>query len=52
MILLAKTTEGTYGDLVERVEEAHPYDVPCVERFEEANVLPAFGEWRDDTVDE
>lgn len=52
MILLAKTTEGAYGDLVERVGEAHPYDVPCVERSEEADVLPAFGEWRGDPVDE
>jgi len=52
VVLLAKTTEGAYGDLVERVEEAHPYDVPCVERFEETDVLPAFGEWRDDAVGE
>jgi periplasmic divalent cation tolerance protein len=52
VILLAKTTEGAYGDLIERVEEAHPYDVPCVERFEETDVLPAFGEWRDDAVGE
>ncbi|NHN49014.1 divalent-cation tolerance protein CutA [Halostella sp. JP-L12] len=52
VILLAKTTDEAYGDLIERVEEAHPYDVPCVERFEEADVLTAFGEWRDDAVGE
>ncbi|WP_276260972.1 divalent-cation tolerance protein CutA [Haloglomus litoreum] len=46
VILLAKTTGERYDALVARVEELHPYDVPCVERFDEADVLPAFGEWR------
>jgi periplasmic divalent cation tolerance protein len=34
-ILLAKTTDETYPALVERVEALHPYEVPCIERFEE-----------------
>jgi periplasmic divalent cation tolerance protein len=46
-VLLAKTTDDTVGALAERVEDAHPHDVPCIERFDESWVLPAFGEWRD-----
>lgn len=46
VLLLAKTTEGRYADLAARVEELHPYEVPCVERFEEADVLAAFADWR------
>ncbi|WP_439026392.1 divalent-cation tolerance protein CutA [Haloarchaeobius sp. DT45] len=51
-ILLAKTTDEGYDALVERVEELHPYDVPCVERFDEAEVLPSFGAWREEAVDD
>jgi len=47
-VLLAKTTEGAYDALVARVEELHPHDVPCIERFDEAAVLDAFAEWRSD----
>ena len=50
VVLLAKTTDDVYDRLVARVEEVHPYDVPCVERFEEADLLDAFGEWRDEEV--
>jgi periplasmic divalent cation tolerance protein len=52
VILLAKTTAERYDDLVEYVTEHHPYDVPCVERFEEAAILDAFGEWRAESVDD
>lgn len=50
-ILLAKTTEARFEDLVDRVEAEHPYDVPCIERFDEAQLLPRFARWRDDAVD-
>ncbi len=50
-ILLAKTTDEAYPELVERVTEIHPYEVPCIERFDESDELPAFAEWRDDAVD-
>jgi len=50
VILLAKTTEEQYPDLCERVREIHPYDVPCVERFDEADELDAFGAWRAESV--
>lgn len=49
-VLLAKTTDDAYDRLVERVVEVHPYDVPCVERFDEADELEAFADWRDDAV--
>lgn len=44
-ILLAKTTDGSYEGMKERVVELHPHDVPCIERFDEADVLPAYAEW-------
>jgi periplasmic divalent cation tolerance protein len=50
VILLAKTTADRYDDVVDRVRELHPYDVPCVERFDESDVLPAYADWRDEVV--
>lgn len=50
-ILLAKTTAERYPDLRDRVVDLHPHDVPCVERFDEADVLDAFGQWRAESVD-
>lgn len=50
-VLLAKTTPEAYDLLVEQVVEAHPYDVPCVERFDEADELEAFADWRDGAVE-
>ena len=50
-ILLAKTTDRACEALMSRVEEVHPYDVPCVERFEEARVAGPFAEWRGDVVE-
>ena len=50
-VLLAKTTDDAYDELVDRVRELHPYDVPCIERFDEADVLESFADWRADSVD-
>lgn len=50
-ILLAKTTDDRYDDLAARVVELHPYDVPCVERFEDAPI-ESFADWRADSVSE
>lgn len=50
VILLAKTTDDATEQLVDRVEQLHPYDVPCIEVFEEETVLPSFAEWRADNV--
>lgn len=50
VILLAKTTDDAYQELADRVETIHPYEVPCIERFDEETVLEAFDRWRDDVV--
>jgi periplasmic divalent cation tolerance protein len=52
VILLAKTTAERYDALIDRVEDLHPYDVPCIERFEEDDVLTAFDDWRTEAVTE
>lgn len=50
MVLLAKTTDERYPELKERVVDLHPYDVPCIERFDEADVFEPFETWRDEAV--
>ncbi|MFC4544670.1 divalent-cation tolerance protein CutA [Halosolutus amylolyticus] len=49
-VLLAKTTDEAYDALVDRVREIHPYDVPCIERFDESHVLESFAGWRAENV--
>lgn len=49
-ILLAKTTDDGFGALGSFVESEHPYDVPCIERFDEDDVLPAYEEWVESSV--
>ena len=50
VILLAKTTSTRYRALVDRLRELHPHDVPCVERFDEDDVLEPFADWREDVT--
>jgi len=50
VVLLAKTTDERYPDLRERVLDVHPHDVPCIERFDETDVLDAFDEWCTESV--
>jgi periplasmic divalent cation tolerance protein len=50
-ILLAKTTDAAYPTLRDRVTELHPYDVPCIERFDEAEITDPFSEWLAGAVD-
>jgi len=52
VILLAKTTADRYDALVDRVEVLHPYDVPCIERFDEDDMLDTFAAWRAESVAE
>jgi periplasmic divalent cation tolerance protein len=52
VVLLAKTTDEAYDRLEARVEELHPFDVPCIERFEESDMLDSFADWRDEEVAE
>jgi len=49
-ILLIKTTDEGYDRLESRIEALHPYDVPCIERFDETELLACFGEWLADSV--
>ncbi len=49
-ILFVKTTAERFDDLEARILELHPYDVPCVERFDEASVHDPFDEWIADSV--
>lgn len=51
-ILLIKTTADRYPELVDRLSDLHPHDVPCIERFDEADVHPPFAAWRADAVGE
>jgi periplasmic divalent cation tolerance protein len=50
VLLLAKTTDDRYPDLVEHVRETHPYDVPCIERFDAADVDHPFADWIAESV--
>ena len=44
-ILLAKTSEDCVEAAVQRLEEIHPYEVPCIEVFEEADAIEPFMQW-------
>jgi periplasmic divalent cation tolerance protein len=50
VVLLAKTTDAHCEELMRRIEELHPYDVPAIERFDEAGVTEAVTDWRTDAV--
>lgn len=50
VVMFVKTTDDAYNELLARIEEIHPYDVPCIERFEETDVLDSFAEWREASV--
>lgn len=45
VVLLAKTTAEAYDRLVDHVTDIHPYSVPCIERFDESDVLPGYADW-------
>ena len=49
-VLLAKTTAGRYEALKRRVVDAHPYDVPCIERFDETDMFEPFADWIETSV--
>lgn len=50
-ILLIKTTEEGYDRLASRIEACHPYDVPCIERFDEHEFRERFGDWISESVE-
>jgi periplasmic divalent cation tolerance protein len=49
-ILLLKTTDDRYDELVAHVHSHHPYDVPCIERFDPESVDAAFASWLADST--
>lgn len=51
-ILFVKTTQERANDAVARIEALHPHDVPCIEGFEEDDVLPSYAEWVAESVSE
>lgn len=50
-VLICKTSANRYEDLKDRVLDLHPYDVPCIERFDEDGILSAYAHWRDGAVE-
>ena len=44
-ILFAKTTAARYPELKRELDDEHPNDVPCIERFDEADVLDSYASW-------
>lgn len=48
--LLIKTTDEGYDAVEDRIEDLHPHDVPCIERFDEADRADAFGAWITESV--
>lgn len=49
-ILLAKTTVDRYDELVDRIVDWHPHDVPCVERIDAGDAYGPFAAWCADAV--
>lgn len=43
--LFLKTDETRLADLLDRLPELHPYDVPCVEVLPLSAVHPPYAEW-------
>lgn len=50
-ILLVKTTDAGVDAVTQRIEQLHPYDVPCIEQFDEEDVYAPFEEWIGGAVD-
>ncbi|QLG27241.1 divalent-cation tolerance protein CutA [Halorarum halophilum] len=49
-VLFVKTSAETVAAAEERVADLHPYDVPCVERFEADAVAAPFAEWIEEST--
>ncbi|ERG97007.1 divalent-cation tolerance protein CutA [Haloquadratum walsbyi] len=44
-ILFAKTTAERYPELKRELTERHTNDVPCIERFDQIDVIDSFANW-------
>ena len=51
VVLLIKTTNERYDQLESRIEALHPYDVPCIERFDETDMFDRFSVWISESVE-
>lgn len=51
-LLFVKTTRERGEDAVAFIEERHPYDVPCIEGFDEDAAHGAFAQWVAEGVEE
>lgn len=49
-LLFLRTTDHNVGPLIDRIEAEHPYDVPCIERFDEDELIDAAERWRTETT--
>ena len=49
-IMLAKTTTDRAPALIDRIRTLHPYEVPCIERFDAAAADEPFADWCVDAV--
>jgi periplasmic divalent cation tolerance protein len=43
-IVIAKTINDKYGDLIVKINELHPYDVPCILKINAQAELP-YAQW-------
>jgi periplasmic divalent cation tolerance protein len=51
VVLLVKTSEAAAAAAEERIAELHPYDTPCIERFEPHSVAAPFHEWIEESTE-
>ena len=49
-VLLVKTSDGRVAEAEARIAALHPYDTPCIERFEATEVADRFAEWIHDAT--
>lgn len=49
-ILFCKTADDRVDDLMDRVVELHPHDVPCIECFDVDTAHEPFAAWIDDAT--
>ena len=49
-VLFVKTSEAAVETVESRIVDLHPYEVPCVERFDEGSVYDPYAEWVRESV--
>ena len=51
-ILIIKTSNEMFEEMVSRIKGLIPYEIPCIERFDEDWTDEKFKKWRDEFVKE